>query len=313
MKKLAQTLTVAGVILFSATLFSGCGSSYYSTSEPYYSYSYNNPAWAPDYYRGVRYYYFPDIECYYDLSSRYFVFLNNGQWIFVETISPFYPAFNLSDSYIVLVNVNVYQPWMHHQYYNSHYPRYYYRDYYDYSNIPYVRGFNENVNSAIYWSESQRDRARNWDDRNLRQNRKFTYSESDRRVQEETTRRVNQERGTVTGSRNNTTTPTRTQTTTTTERTTRETNVNSSLPTRTTTTTRSESNTSTSRESNSNVERRSNTNYYGKPIGRPVKVEPQMRSTTTTNTSRTTNTSTSGRTSTDNSSSSRTSTTGGRR
>lgn len=295
MKKLLQTLTLTGVLFFSVSMFTGCGTGQYSPSSySYYDYGSNNPTWAPQYYMGARYYYFPDIECYYDLSSRYFVFLNNGQWIFVETISPYYPAFNLHDSYIVIVNVKIYQPWMHHQYYNSHYPRYYYRDYYDYSNIPYVRGFNENHNSAFYWKENERDKARDWNDKNLREHRRFTYSDSDRKMQDETTRRVDTERrGTNTNVNTRSETNNRNggnvnQDAT---RTTRDGNVNSSLPTnQNTSTSRTTNDTRTSRDNTTDVERRTNTNYYGKPIGRPVKVEPQMRNTQTS--TRSSNTST---------------------
>lgn len=324
MKKLLQSLTITGVILFSVFVFSGCTTSQYVASNPY-DYTYNNPTWAPQYYTGTRYYYLPDIECYYDLGSRNFILLHNGQWIYVESISPYYSSYNLFDSYVVIVNVNIYQPWMHHQYYNSHYPRYYYRDYYDYSNIPYVRGFNENKKHAIYWDEKDRGKSRNWDDRNLKNNRKFTYSDEDRRMQDETTKRTNQS-GRVTNSTNNRNTTNskndrnndnnrtsnvnnntnrtdNNNTTRTNNNTTRsDNNVNNNTPTRTE---------NTSGERTTTTERRSDTNYYGKPIGRPVKVEPQMRNTNRSdeNTSRSRNNSTTSpsRNTNDNSSSSRTS------
>ncbi len=147
MKKLLLKSAVAAMVVFSAFFFSGCGTYYgapQSSNVTVYDYAYNNPIWAPTYYSGARYYYFPDIECYYDLATRDFVVLNMGQWIFVPSIAPFYSTYDLFNSYIIVVNTRVYQPWMHHHYYVRSYPRYYYIDYYDYSNIPYVRGFNEN-------------------------------------------------------------------------------------------------------------------------------------------------------------------------
>lgn len=307
MKKLLSKSTIVLMTVLSAIAFTSCGiyESVPASRVTVYDYSYNNPMWAPPYYPGARYYYFPDIECYYDLATRDFIVLNMGQWMFVPSITPFYSTYDLYNSYIVIVNTRVYQPWMHHHYYVRSYPRYYYIDYYDYSNIPYVRGFNENKKGAIYWSEKERHRARPWNDRNIRNNRNFSYSNADRRVQQETTRRVNQERGATldrtarTSSRTTTSTvPTRTRQSSTV-----------TTPTRTTTprrdasvgtSTRSTTQRATpSRTQTQQTTRRSSTNYYGTEIGAPVRVKPQMRQSdgTSTRSSRSSSESTPTRTS----------------
>jgi len=181
MKKLKE-FTVVLVTVLSVFIFTSCGMlTYYGI--PGGQVTYQNPGWAPPYYNGARYYYIPDIESYYDLSSGEFAVLNDGQWRFTSNISLIYPEFDLNNCFAVVLNVDVYQPWSHHQYYVSHYPRYYYRDYYDHSNIPYVRGFNENSASAIYYRENERSRARSWDNRNLNENRQFQYTRSDRQEQ----------------------------------------------------------------------------------------------------------------------------------
>ncbi len=301
MKKLLLKSTLAVSVLLTAVFFTGCASYQGVPQErvEVYNYSYNNPTWAPAYYQGARYYYFPDIEVYYDLATRDFIVLNMGQWMFVPSIAPFYASYDLFNSYIVIVNTRVYQPWMHHHYYVRHYPRYYYIDYYDYSNIPYVRGFNENQKGAIYWQENERHRARQWDDRNIRSNRQFTYSAEDRRVQSETTRRVNQERINATR-----TTTTRDNSTVNRTTTTRDagtaTSTRNQTTTRTQTTTRptTQSSTPTNRTSTQTTRRTTDTNYYGTPIGNPVRVEPQMRRTETTTRSSTTGTRTGTSTST---------------
>lgn len=297
MKTLLRTPMIAITTLLVATFFSGCITYSETTGKQtsYDDYSYNNPVWAPTYYTGTRYYYFPDIECYYDLATRDFVILNRGHWMFVPSIIPYYSTFDLYTSYVVIINKSVYQPWMHHQYYNSHYPRYYYIDYYDYSNIPYVRGFNENSKGAIYWSQSDRNKARQWDDRNLRNNRKFTYSSEDRRVQQETTQRVNKERAAAsTATSRDRDTPSRVTENTTTDRQNPRTNTNTNTRTETTTDRRTDASQSTRNDASStsgtqSTSRSSNTNYYGTPIGTPVRVEPQMRRTETSTSSRTTN------------------------
>jgi len=145
--------------------------------------NYENPQWAPPYFPGVRYYYLPDIETYYDINSQEFVYLDNGQWIFSRECPFLNTGFDLNNSFAIALDINVFQPWMHHHYYVSHYPRYYYKDYYDHSNIPYVRGFNENSRSAFYWKENERQRARNWDNEGLRTDHQFRYSNDDRQQQ----------------------------------------------------------------------------------------------------------------------------------
>ena len=311
MKKLSAFLALTVTVLVAVSLFSGCSTyNYGTTNEQTY---YENPEWAPEYYPGTRYYYFPDIECYYDLATREYIFLNRGQWFFTPTLLGFYNDFDPMYGFVIIINTRIYQPWMHHQYYISHYPRYYYRDYYDYSNIPYVRGFNENAKSAVYWPENQRERARDWNDNNIRENRRFKYSPSDRQMQVNTTNRINNQRTTgVTSSRTsgtsgrtndetntqprntNTTVPrgttTRTATTentntrnATTDNATNQ-NVNRSSTTTTSRTANTQTQTDTPVRQSGTVTRSggrtANTNYYGKPIGQPVRVERQMRSTT---------------------------------
>ena len=307
MKKQLLKLTIASaVVLLSALAITSCGT--YTTNVTAYDYSHNNPAWAPPYYPGARYYYFPDIECYYDLATRDFIVLNMGQWMFVPSIAPFYTTYDLYSSYIIVINTRVYQPWMHHHYYIRSYPRYYYIDYYDYSNIPYVRGFNENQKGAIFWGEKDRGKSRPWDDRNIRNNRKFNYSSADRRVQQETTRRVNQERAATADRTRAAASTTRSSIRTASDRTRQTQTV---TPARDASTTRSSAGTASDRtrqtqaatptrdtsaaQSTTPTDRRtqqqqttttrsSNTNYYGNKIGNPVRVEPQMRRTENTST-----------------------------
>jgi len=259
MKRIKKSTFVIFSLLF-VSFFSSCGT--YSYVQPEAQMVYDNPQWAPPYYTGVRYYYFPDIETYYDLSNRVFVYLDNGQWIYSQSLPVIYAGFDLNNCFSVMVNVNTFQPWMHHQFYVSNYPRYYYRDYYDHNNIPYVRGYNENSKGAIYWSEKERGRARRWDDRHQSSDRKFKYSKPDRekqiRNENGTTRRPTESdkvgRGLDTKRNENTRKPTG------------NTSVDRSQP---------------SEKSTSGRETQS-TNYYGRKIGQPVKVEKQMRQPTNT-------------------------------
>lgn len=119
---------------------------------------YTNPSWAPPQYAGVRYYYMPDIETYYDLTNHDFIYLDNGQWLFSSSLPPQYSSYDLYDAYFVALNSGVYQPWMHHQLYISNYPRYYYRNHYQGDAFLNLRGFNENDRKPFYWKQEDRNR-----------------------------------------------------------------------------------------------------------------------------------------------------------
>jgi hypothetical protein len=113
------------------------------------------PSWAP-YYDNVsmvRYYYLPDIECYYDVWNHEFVYLEDGSWMFGATLPLDFSWYNLNSAFVVVLNQNVYEPWRHFHYYVSHYPRYYYettyRNNYNDNNRP-LRGFNEYPRARVF-------------------------------------------------------------------------------------------------------------------------------------------------------------------
>jgi hypothetical protein len=284
MKKLKEAAIII-IVLLTLSMFTGCETYRYSTSgsQPVYE----NPAWAPQVYPGIRYYYLPDIECYYDIYSREFIFLDRAQWIYSPGIPYMYRDFDLNNCFVVIVNANIYQPWMHHQYYVSHFPRYYYRDYYDHSNIPWVRGYDENFRRAVYWRENERDRARSWDDENLRKNRQFRYSKEDRLQQNKGYNRdeYRQDPGNNRGNVNPVNNPVRdthpaeNQGNNPVSRRPQVENNNGNQPAGTVNTTRPLPATP------ADPERTHKTNYYGKPIGQPVKVERQMRNQSETGSS----------------------------
>lgn len=64
----------------------------------------SQPIWGPVGYDYVEYYYLPDIETYYYVPRRQFVYFNNGQWIFVSALPARYRAYNLYSGYKVVIN-----------------------------------------------------------------------------------------------------------------------------------------------------------------------------------------------------------------
>jgi hypothetical protein len=304
-----KLLKSLAVMLLTASMFSGC--MMMVPTRTVTTTNYENPQWAPPYYSGARYYYLPDLELYYDLGNREYIFLMNGRWHFSPYLPAIYGNYDLDNSFCIVMNVDVYRPWLHHQYYVSHYPRYYYRDYYDRSNIPYVRAYNENLRRAIYWNDNERSRARPWNDDNLRDNRRFKYSEEDRREQKnrtQTTQQQNTFGGESRGGQQNNTTQTRTTTRTETNTPARpetrtraeetpqnrtstqtETRTRTETTPQTRTSTRNETETpattrtttTTTRQTSTNNEaapvRNNQTNYYGKTIGNSVRVTKEMK------------------------------------
>lgn len=64
------------------------------------------PLWGPVGYDHVDYYYLPDIESYYYVPKRQFVYQNNGKWLFSNSLPTRYSGYNLYNGYKVVINGN---------------------------------------------------------------------------------------------------------------------------------------------------------------------------------------------------------------
>jgi hypothetical protein len=64
----------------------------------------SQPVWGPVGYDYVDYYYLPDIETYYYVPTRQFIYLSGGNWIFSYGLPPAYRTYNLYSGYKVVVN-----------------------------------------------------------------------------------------------------------------------------------------------------------------------------------------------------------------
>ena len=118
------------------------------------SYTPDVPVWAPPYnnIEKVQYYYLPDIECYYDVLNHDYIYREENNWMFTNTLPPAYDWYDLNNAFAVVIDVRVHEPWRHADFYASHYPKYYYRSYYkSYGDANRsVRGFDENEKKEIY-------------------------------------------------------------------------------------------------------------------------------------------------------------------
>ena len=61
------------------------------------------PDWGVAGYDNARYYYMPDIETYYDVSGKQFVYMKNGEWLKTATLPAAHNKYNLYNGYKVVL------------------------------------------------------------------------------------------------------------------------------------------------------------------------------------------------------------------
>ncbi|TKB96078.1 hypothetical protein FA046_15080 [Pedobacter cryophilus] len=79
----------------------------------------SQPLWGPVGYDHVDYYYLPDVESYYYVPTRQFVYQNNGNWIHATNLPSRYSGYNLYRGYKVVINQP--RPYL---YFNNHQVKY---------------------------------------------------------------------------------------------------------------------------------------------------------------------------------------------
>ena len=73
----------------------------------------SQPIWGPTGYDHVDYYYLPDVESYYNVQKRQYMYQNNGQWISSSTLPTKYSNYDLYKGYKVVLNEP--KPYLHFQ------------------------------------------------------------------------------------------------------------------------------------------------------------------------------------------------------
>jgi len=64
----------------------------------------SQPLWGPTGYDHVDYYYLPDVESYYYVPKRQFVYLNGNDWVFANSLPTRYSNYDLYNGYKVVIN-----------------------------------------------------------------------------------------------------------------------------------------------------------------------------------------------------------------
>ncbi|PWA07315.1 hypothetical protein [Flavobacterium psychrotolerans] len=62
------------------------------------------PSWGPAGYSSVDYYYLPDVESYYDIRAKQFIYLNGGTWVRTKYLPRQYRNYDLYNGYKVVLN-----------------------------------------------------------------------------------------------------------------------------------------------------------------------------------------------------------------
>ncbi|MDR1503247.1 MAG: hypothetical protein LBT43_12430 [Prevotella sp.] len=111
--------------LLAFALFIGVTSFYSTVEAQNINISINigrQPAWGPVGYDYVGYYYFPDIDCYYDVNVGLFYYFDRGRWISARYLPYGYRNYDLYGLYKVVLNVR--DPWRYHHIHYRDYARY---------------------------------------------------------------------------------------------------------------------------------------------------------------------------------------------
>jgi len=82
----------------------------------------NQPAWGPVGYNYARYYYLPDIDCYYNIDLSLFYFRDRGHWVSARYLPYAYHNYNLYHLYKVIINDH--NPWHYHHKHVKAYAKY---------------------------------------------------------------------------------------------------------------------------------------------------------------------------------------------
>ncbi|TKC60196.1 hypothetical protein FBD94_14895 [Pedobacter hiemivivus] len=64
----------------------------------------SQPLWGPVGYDHADYYYLPDVESYYYVPKKQFIYLDNGRWNFSASLPSRYSGYDLYNGYKVVIN-----------------------------------------------------------------------------------------------------------------------------------------------------------------------------------------------------------------
>ncbi len=123
----------------------------------------SQPLWGPTGYDYVQYYYLPDIDAYYNVANRQFIYMDRNRWVFANALPGYYQC-DLDRCYKVVVNDA--NPWMRADFYRNRYVQY--RGYYDRQRI--IRNTTDVRYVQVHRWDDRRDDRRYYGDNDWRRN-----------------------------------------------------------------------------------------------------------------------------------------------
>ena len=82
----------------------------------------SQPQWGPAGYDHVDYYYLPDVDAYYNVPAKQYVYLDNNSWVWRNNLPARYSNYDLYKGYKVVMNTP--KPYLSHQNHIAQYNRY---------------------------------------------------------------------------------------------------------------------------------------------------------------------------------------------
>jgi hypothetical protein len=82
----------------------------------------SQPAWGPVGYDYVEYYYLPDIETYYYVPTRQFIYLSGHGWVYSYSLPRRYRSYDLYSGYKAVVNEP--KAYRHFRFHKANYSKY---------------------------------------------------------------------------------------------------------------------------------------------------------------------------------------------
>ncbi len=80
------------------------------------------PVWGPTGYDHVEYYYIPDLDMFYYVPGRQYVYQSRGRWVFTTNLPQRYRSFDFNTGYKVVVNEQ--RPYRNAEKYRTQYAGY---------------------------------------------------------------------------------------------------------------------------------------------------------------------------------------------
>ncbi|MCX6134939.1 MAG: hypothetical protein NTU47_14095 [Ignavibacteriales bacterium] len=82
----------------------------------------DQPLWGPTGYDRADYYYFPDIDCYYSVAERQYIYWDGSYWRYGASLPPGYATYDPYRSYKVVINED--KPYRYNESHRAEYKAY---------------------------------------------------------------------------------------------------------------------------------------------------------------------------------------------